>query len=183
MLRLTASGGVTALDLLQHTLSDGFDGCGDLGSEANPGAEVASLDSVDHQTTWKLVQRTAELDRFGESESMGGTVESLGGQGSRSCVKAEDRTGACARRGCINQNHPNRVLPAFPQPRAFTAVLDNCYSARSAILQLARHQQADRVIRCVFVTDPDHDPVLRHRMSYQFARLECSKADSSLRSE
>jgi hypothetical protein len=93
---LPASVGVTALDLLKHTLRDGFNRCGDIGGEANSGAEIAPLDSINHQASWKLVQGPAEFDGFGQAEGVGRAAKLPGRQGIRGGIKAGHRSGACA---------------------------------------------------------------------------------------
>lgn len=69
-LSLPAFTELAARDLLKHAFGDSFNGRRDFSADAEPGAEIARLDSINHQASRELTQGSAEFEGFAQAESV-----------------------------------------------------------------------------------------------------------------
>ncbi len=146
-----------ALGLFQELadLGGDDDGCArDFRRQRGAELERPSLDAVDEEPRRQAAERAAQLDGLGQPETVRG---STGGDWQRNVARVEpvDLTGQSTRQHCIDEHDRLGALAeCLEQACGLPAPLDHV-GCRQELAQVARHDEADRVVAAHGVSQAD----------------------------
>lgn len=131
----------------------------DFRRETLAGVKIFSLNAINNEMRWQLVQRARQLDGFGDTEGVRGIMEELGWNGLFACIKTINRSRSGTGVDGIDEYDRLRIFPLFHQCRSFAVLLEHFAMVEGPLLQVASDDQPYRIVMAIFVANADDEVV------------------------